>query len=294
MRAAILTDLHLGPKASFQGQLRKLSDHAAPFLRNLVDQLLATPQPEGAGGRRATQAALDVFINLGDVLEDESAALDLARYGEFTSELSRLACPVLHVAGNHDRVNLDDQQLVELWRRNGHDSPSLYYSRDVAGIHFCVLATQETKDVDVRLPAEQLEWLEHDLRQTQLASVVCVHHPLSDCDLEGNRWFAAAPHICRVAERKAFRRVIEGSGKVLLVLNGHAHWNHLDIIAGVPYVTQQSPIENVDAGAPGRPASSYGLLEISQARASLRVFGEQPAHYQFHLSAEQSALVQQR
>src|SRR5690606_8989325 len=120
----------------------------------------------------------------------------------------------------------------------------------------CVLATQETKDVDVRLPAEQLEWLEHDLRQTQLASVVCVHHPLSDCDLEGNRWFAAAPHICRVAERKAFRRVIEGSGKVLLVLNGHAHWNHLDIIAGVPYVTQQSPIENVDAGAPGRPARS--------------------------------------
>ncbi len=290
MRAAILTDLHLGPKASFQGQLRKLSDHAAPFLRQLVSQL----KQEALGDAQRKPTPLDLFINLGDVLEDESEAADLARYGEFTSELSRLRCPVLHVAGNHDRVNLSDSQLVELWQRNGHQSSGLYYSRDVAGIHYCVLASQETKDVDVRLPTEQLEWLEQDLKQTDLGSVVCVHHPLSDCDLHGNRWFAAAPQLCRVAERKAVRRVMEQSGKVLLVLNGHAHWNHLDVIAGIPYVTQQSPIENVDADAPGRPASSYGLLDISQTKISLRVFGEHPANYQFHLSAEQAALVQQR
>lgn len=39
MRAAFLTDLHLGPRATFEGKLRKLSDQAAPFLRELVGYL---------------------------------------------------------------------------------------------------------------------------------------------------------------------------------------------------------------------------------------------------------------
>lgn len=277
MRAAFLTDLHLGPRATFEGKLRKLSDQAAPFLRELVGYLSGPNLPRE---HPRAPAPLDVLINLGDVLEDESPEADFARYGEFVAELTRLPCPALHVAGNHDRIHLSDLQLRELWQVTGLEADALHYSRDIAGVHFSVLATRETKDIDVRIPAEQLEWLEADLEATDLCSVVCVHHPLSDCVLDGNRWFSRAPNICRVAERKAFRRVIEASGKVLLVVNGHAHWNHFDLIAGIPYVTLQSPIENLDADAPGRPAKTFAILDINPERALFRVFGEQPAHYQ--------------
>jgi Icc protein len=34
-----------------------------------------------------------------------------------------------------------------------------------------------------------------------------------------------------VRERKALRRILEASGKVLAVFNGHLHWNHLDLVA---------------------------------------------------------------
>ncbi|MGE0320805.1 MAG: metallophosphoesterase [Polyangiaceae bacterium] len=282
MRAAFLTDLHLGPRATFEGKLRKMSDQAAPFLRELVNYLSGPSLPRERT-HRATP--VDVLVNLGDVLEDESPEADFARYGEFVAELTRLPCPALHVAGNHDRIHLSDLQLRELWQVTGLEADQLYYSCDVGGVHLSVLATQETKDIDVRLPAEQLEWLEQDLKRTELATVVCVHHPLSDCVLEGNRWFSQAPNICRIAERKAFRKVIEASGKVLLAVNGHAHWNHFDLIAGIPYITLQSPIENLDADAPGRPAKTFGLLDIAPERALFRVFGEQPAHYQLTPSA---------
>ncbi|MBX3183471.1 MAG: metallophosphoesterase [Polyangiaceae bacterium] len=332
MRAAVFTDLHLGPDARFEGRLRKLSAHARPFLGAFVARLrgLSPDAPEAPSSASLTEAphlldegpdasrttgeapsitltsaarpqrsqrvvppgpTADVVINLGDVLEDESALLDAERYQELTAALALLPCPKLHVAGNHDRIHLSDQALLALWAENQLTPSALHYSRDIAGVHFAVLATEETRDVDVRLPKQQLEWLEADLAATELATIVCVHHPLSDCQLEGNRWFAAAPHLCRVVERKQVRQVIEASGKVALVLNGHAHWNHFDLIHGVPYVTLQSPIENLDEDAPGRPACTFGWVELDAQRVLVRVFGAQPATYQLHLSPELGSRV---
>ena len=75
--------------------------------------------------------------------------------------------------------------------------------------------------------------------------------------------------------------MIENSGKVRAVFNGHAHWNHLDVVNGIPYVTLQSLIENVDDDAPGRAAAAHAVVDISAKRVSVNVFGEHPAHYQF-------------
>ncbi len=80
-----------------------------------------------------------------------------------------------------------------------------------------------------------------------------MHHPASEMRLEGNRWFEKRPYVRRVAERRRLRQVIEASGKVVAVFNGHVHWNHLDVIAGIPYITLQSMVENLDDDAPGAP-----------------------------------------
>jgi 3',5'-cyclic-AMP phosphodiesterase len=73
---------------------------------------------------------------------------------------------------------------------------------------------------------------------------------------------------------------VEASGKVVAVFNGHAHWNHLDVIAGIPYVTLQSLTENLDDDAPGRPANAWAVCDLDARRLVIRVHGEEPQHYQ--------------
>jgi hypothetical protein len=217
-----------------------------------------------------------VVVNLGDVIEDESEELDAQRYGEFLALVAELACPIEHVIGNHDSVYLSDERLQAMLGTH-----ALHRSVDIAGVHLVILRSVERKDRDVRLPEEQLSWLRADLDQTSLPSLVCIHHPLSDLELTGNRWFEKAPHICRVANRREVRAILEESGKVRAVFNGHAHWNHLDVVNGIPYVTLQSLIENVEDDAPGRAAAAHAVVEVGERRLSVDVFGEHPAHYQF-------------
>jgi predicted phosphodiesterase len=266
MRIAFVTDVHFGPEAWFDGKLRKLSHRAEPLTRDFVRSMNEIERP-------------DLVVNLGDVIEDENRELDRERYGRFVEVLSELEAPVLHVAGNHDSVNLTEDDLRALWR---HEGP-LHYSRDFDEVHVAVLHSIEHKDVAVHLPEAQLDWLAADLARAKKPALVFVHHPLSEMELEGNRWFARAPHICRVAERRAARRVIEQSGKVACVFNGHVHWNHLDVIAGIPYVTVQSLIENLDEDAPGRPAAAWAVCDVDRRRISVRICGAETARYQFEL-----------
>lgn len=267
MRFALISDVHLGPLASHQGKLRKLTHLSEGLVTAFVRRMRDEVNP-------------DLVINLGDVLEDESPELDHSRYAHFVALLAEIGKPVLHVAGNHDTINLTPLQLCELWG----NTREVTYSRDVAGTHFAVLRTVEHRDKLVELPQEQLRWLEQDLASTTLPSIVLMHHPASEMRLEGNRWFEKRPHLCRVVERRALREVIERSGKVLAVFNGHVHWNHLDIIAGIPYVTLQSLSENLDEDAPGRPAAAYAICDLDERRLTITVYGAEQLRYQLELS----------
>jgi 3',5'-cyclic AMP phosphodiesterase CpdA len=263
MRFALISDVHLGPPASHQGKLRKLTDQSEELVSAFVRRMKEELEP-------------DLVVNLGDVLEDEAADKDRERYARFVSLLAEIGCPVLHVAGNHDTINLTPEQLCSLWGT----SDSLTYSRDVAGFHFAVLRTIEHRGERIELPEEQIRWLEADLALSTLPTIVLMHHPASEMRLEGNRWFEKRPHLCRVVERRALRQVIEASGKVLAVFNGHVHWNHLDLIRGIPYVTLQSLIENLDDDAPGRAAAAYAVCDLDDRRLVINVYGAENLRYQ--------------
>jgi 3',5'-cyclic AMP phosphodiesterase CpdA len=263
MRFALISDVHLGPSASHQGKLRKLTHLSEELVTGFVCSMRDELHP-------------DLVINLGDVVEDESSELDRERYARFVELLGGIGKPVLHVAGNHDTINLTPRELCELWG----DASELSYSRDHHGVHFAVLRTIEHRGERIELPDAQIRWLERDLAQTTLPCIVLMHHPASEMRLEGNRWFEKRPHLCRVVERRALRQVIEQSGKVLAVFNGHVHWNHFDVIAGIPYVTLQSLIENLDDDAPGRAAAAYAVCDLDERRLVINVFGAEQLHYQ--------------
>ncbi len=263
MRFALISDVHLGPPASYQGKLRKMTHLSEELVKAFVRRMRDEVNP-------------DVVINLGDVLEDESAENDRERYGHFVAMLREIGKPVLHVAGNHDTINLTPAELCAMW---GNTSEATY-SEDHGGVHFAVLRTIEHRRERIEMPADQIQWLERDLAATSLPSVVLMHHPASQMRLDGNRWFDGRPHLARVVERRALRTVIENSGKVLAVFNGHVHWNHLDIIAGIPYITLQSLIENLDDDAPGRAAAAHAVCDLNDTRLVVTVYGAEQLRYQ--------------
>lgn len=263
---ALLTDLHFGPEARFQGKLRKLSHQAEELTRSITRKLAGELRP-------------DLMVNLGDDVEDESRDADLARYESCQALLRTAGAPVVNVAGNHDVVHLGKDDLNRIWGREG----PLYYSFDRGGFHFVVLHTLEKKDVDIHVPHAELRWLIADLEAAALPTVVLMHHSASEQDLTDSRWFAARPDLALLRDRAELRHIFESSGKVRAVLNGHVHRNHLDVINGIPYVTFQSLIENLEDDAPGTPAASFGWVWLDPRRIVVRVHGNDPARYQFEL-----------
>ena len=266
MRFALISDVHLGPPASHQGKLRKLSHLSEELVKGFVRRMRDDINP-------------DLVISLGDVIEDESAEKDRERYGQFVAMLRETGKPVMHVAGNHDSINLTPAELCRMWGNASEPT----YSQDHCGVHFAVLRTIEHRRERIELPAEQIQWLEQDLAKTTLPSIVLMHHPASEMRLEGNRWFEKQPHVCRVVERRALREVLQKSGKVVAVFNGHVHWNHFDVIAGIPYITLQSLIENLDDDAPGRAAAAYAVCDLDERRLVVTVYGAEQLRYQLEL-----------
>jgi Icc protein len=259
----IITDLHFGPEAYHQGKLRKLTHLAGHLAREFVRAMNDEVRP-------------DLVVNLGDDIEDASRDEDLARYGECQAILRAARAPLVNVAGNHDTIYLNREDLNRFWQRSG----PLYYSFDQGGWHFVVLHTLEKKDVEIRVPDTQLDWLRADLASGVAPTVVFMHHAASEQRLDDSRWWPGRSHIALVKDRTELRRIFEGSKRVRAVFNGHLHWNHLDVIAGIPYVTVQSLIENVDDDAPGRAAAAHAVIKLTDRRMVVRVRGNDPARYQ--------------
>lgn len=263
---ALVTDIHFGPEARFGGKLRKLTAEAPALLEAFVARMNA-------------RADLDLVVNLGDDIEDESPEVDRARYADCVRILRGLEAEVVHVAGNHDTIHQSTADLRAAWGLPPEGE--LYSSFDREGIHFIVLHTRERKDLDVSIGPEQLAWLEQDLAAHPGPTIALMHHSAADQDLHGNRWFEGSPHICLVRERRAIRKLFTAHGDVRAVFNGHLHWNHLDLIEGIPFVTVQSLIENLDDDAPGRPAAAHAIVRVDSRRIVVDVEGAERARYQF-------------
>src|SRR5689334_979263 len=102
MRFALISDVHFGPEASHQGKLRKLTHQSEGLVADFVRRMRDEVNP-------------DLIVNLGDVLEDESNEQDRVRYARFVALLREIGKPILHVAGNHDTINLTPAELCGLW-----------------------------------------------------------------------------------------------------------------------------------------------------------------------------------
>jgi 3',5'-cyclic-AMP phosphodiesterase len=262
LRLGFVTDIHFGPQAFHEGKLRKMTHQAEPLLRQALSSMLEAGRP-------------DLLVNLGDDVEDESRPLDLERYALCQEILREPGVTVVNVAGNHDMVHMGRDDLNRFWGRTG----PLYHAFDHKGFHVVVLQTFERAEIDCSIPAPQLEWLESDLSRTRLPSIVLMHHSAADQDLGTSRWFDTRPELALLRERADLRRILERSGKVRAVFNGHVHRNDMTMHGGIPYVTFQSLTENLDDDAPGRPSGAWAIAEIDTRKVDVRVHGADPARW---------------
>lgn len=276
---ALISDLHFGLETRHEGKLRKLTRDAPKLAKAFVDRMNEEVHP-------------DLVINLGDDIEDEDRDADLARYRGCIQVLARAHAERVHVAGNHDTIHLTHDDLRAAWGPGPWDEPTqrrdLRYSFERGGFHFTVLETHERQNIDITLGEEQLAWLAEDLRNARLPVVVLMHHSASEQDLRGNYWFEGREHVALVKERAAFRDILLASRKVRIVLNGHVHRNHLDIVDGLPFVTVQSLIENLDEDAPGRPAAAHAVVRLDTHRTTIDLFGAERARYQLDVTPSAS------
>lgn len=260
IRFALIADSHIGPEKPYEGQIRKLSRNSVPYLKELAEEVAAVIKP-------------DFVVQLGDLIEDsDSWAQDYSNFASGMGLFEKMPAPVLSVIGNHDQVRLNTNELARL-----NSVEKLYFSRDIAGLHCVVLFSASKNHTDIHVDREQQEWLIADLEATDKPAFIFLHHPLDDQSLQGNPWFEKYPDYCFVEERAAVRDILEKSGKVQAVFNGHVHQNAHSLIGGIHYFTIQSLVEK--QGEPDVCSRSYALATVERGKLTVEVCGQDQAYY---------------
>jgi alkaline phosphatase len=235
VRFGLITDLHYADKPAagtryYRETLAKLAEAAERFRQE----------------KPAFAVELGDLIDAADAVETELKYLK-----RVNREFAAAAKERHYVLGNHCVDTLTKDEFL-----GGVGQAKSYYSFDSGGVHFVVLDAcfrsdgkpyqrKNSKWTDANVPAAELGWLKEDLKGTHKKVVVFAHQRL---DVANNYGVKNAADV---------RKVLEGSGKVLCVFQGHSHKNDYKDIGGVHYCTLVGMIEGS-----GAENSGYAVVEV--------------------------------
>jgi 3',5'-cyclic AMP phosphodiesterase CpdA len=260
MKAAVISDIHIGPSATYKGVRRKLTEYSETYISEFVSRI-------------SDNGKYSFALQLGDLIEDETPEVDKKNFKKGIELFSKCDAPIYHAVGNHDIIGLSNEYL-----RESIGQESLYYSFENEYGYFIVLHSEDCSETQlISISRQQLSWLQDKLQEASKPTIIFIHHSLADQELDGNPWFEGRPKRCLIDNRKEIRQLICKSGKVVAVINGHLHWNQVSIHDGIPYITLQSAIENF--ADDGTPANTWAEIELTESTFSIRVFGNDPAEY---------------
>ena len=238
LKLAVVTDIHHGPQSK-----TKMGPAAIGLLNEFVDF--------------ANDWGADIVIDLGDRISDRNNESDRALTADVAGIFQRIGTQRRHILGNHD---LEYMTVEENEKLLGVAMSS--ESIDVNGYHlvFWQADTHIDRDEGFHLNDDDLKWLAADLGATNLPTIVFSHVPLDGGDTTGNYYFEANPELARYAETEQIREVLTAAGNVILCVAGHVHWNDLNNVDGIPYISMQSLTESFTT-AP-KPASAWSTIRI--------------------------------
>ncbi len=235
VRVGLVTDMHYADKAPagsrhYRETLAKLNEAAEQFQKDEPDFVIE----------------LGDFIDAADSVEVEKGYLK-----RINREFAAVPGNKHYVLGNHCVYTLTKDEFLD-----GVGQKKSYYSFDTGGFHFVVLDSCFRSDgtpygrknfqwTDPNIPAEQIEWLQADLKIAKGKTIVFAHQRLDVSNHYG------------VKNAAEVRRVLEDSGKVLAVLQGHSHKNDHQEIAGIHYCVLAAMVEGS-----GEQNNGYSTMDI--------------------------------
>jgi len=241
VRFGIVTDCHYAD-TNFAG---------TRFYRESLDKLSECVD-------RMNAERVSFLIELGDFKDQGTPAVEsrtLAYLRKVEDVFRGFRGPRYHVLGNHDMDSLSKSQFLANVENTGIDPSRNYYSFNVRGLHCVVLDANYRADgadydhghfdwTDANIPPQELDWLRQDLAASNGRAVVFVHQLL---DGQGPLYVKNAPEV---------RQVLQESGKVLAVFQGHHHEGAYSRIEGIHYYTLKGVVEGS-----GLENNSYAIVE---------------------------------
>jgi len=240
LKLAIVTDIHHGPS-----RYTKKGAEALPLLKSFANEVSC--------------GDFDVVVDLGDRITNVDKKTDWGLANQVADTFRNINVPTHHLLGNHDLHYLTVRENELLL---GSDLSS--YSRDVKGKHlvFWNINLSNTY-ADNEIPSDsELLWLHTDLNHTELPTIIFTHVPLDNASMVGNYWFQNNVNVASLKNTERARKIIEASGKVILCIAGHTHWNKLSNIDGIYYLTIQSLSESFTTE--GMASKAWAELTIDE------------------------------
>ena len=202
---------------------------------------------------------VDFLVELGDLKDQNNPPVEqktITYLRAVEKIFQKFKRPTYHVLGNHDMHSISKEQFLTNIENTSISPSKSYYSFDFNGVHFVVLDANYSSDdtdynhgnfdwTDTNIPLVELNWLRQDLAATRGPTIVFMHQLL---DSTGPVYVNNSADI---------RQILEQSGKVTAVFQGHHHEGSYSYIEGIHYYTLKAIVEG-----PGQENNSYAIVEI--------------------------------
>lgn len=207
---------------------------------------------------------VNFLMELGDFKDQDDPPVEantIAYLQAAEAVLRRFTGSIYHVLGNHDMDSISKAQFLANVENTGIAPDASYYSFDLNGLHFVALDANFSSDgtaydhgnftwTDAIIPQAELDWLRQDLASANGPVIIFIHQLL---DSTGSYY---------VGNAAAVRQVLEASGKVMAVFQGHHHSGAYSLIQGIHYYTLKALVEG-----PGAQNNSYAIVEVHSDRS---------------------------
>ena len=252
LRMGILTDCHYAER----------DRSGTRFYRESLTKL-----PEAVD--KFNSLGLDMAVELGDFIDEAPDAVgEIAHLKKVEEIYARFKGDRYYVLGNHCVWTLSKEEFLD---NCGMEKAN--YSFDKGEFHFVVLDACFRQDGvaysrknyrydNTLIPPEQLEWLRGDLAQTTKRTIVLAHQRLDFNQSDGmNNWNVTVKNAPDV------RKVLEESGRVLAVFQGHSHSNDHREVGGIHYCVFRAMVEGS-----GEEQNGYSVANLF-ADGSIKIEG---------------------
>tara|TARA_R110002049_G_scaffold285698_4_gene466993 strand:+ start:123270 stop:124139 length:870 start_codon:yes stop_codon:yes gene_type:complete len=235
VRIGMVTDLHYADKPTVG------SRHYRETLMKL-----------GEAANHFQQESPDFLVELGDLIDRADSVDTEMSYLQTVNQTFSAICKDRHyVLGNHCVDTLRKEEFLSAVAQ-----PESYYSFDRGDFHFIVLDACFRGDgepygrknfswKDTNIPKSEVDWLRSDLQATKRKTVVFAHQRLDDTQSHS------------VINHAEVRSVLESSGNVLAVFQGHSHKNEVSEINGIHYCTMVAMVEGS-----GEESNAYAMMTL--------------------------------